>query len=203
MVANSPVGLFLGTFCISAYVSSAPAYMPSRDAKCHPVFSYAREYICGVGNKLIIQQTVDNFCYVLQLQQALTYLDKWFNFSESSVASVMSQIAFRKIPTFQNMMTVSTLLGLDMHQTKPRQPVWWVGRNEISVWVHYIAQHSQRVCHSKMAAIVCRDSAVTSVGLPVNVFRIVSAALSIPGSIAFCERVFSLMNAIKVEGREK
>ena len=107
----------------AAHVSSAPAYMPSRDAKCQPVFSYAREYICGVGNKLIIQQTVDNFCYALQLQQALTYLDKWFNFSESSVASVMSQIAFRKIPTFQNMMTVSTLLGLDMHQTKPRQPV--------------------------------------------------------------------------------
>jgi len=69
--------------------------------------------ICGVGNKLIIQQTVDNFGYALQLQQALTYLDKWFNFSESSVASVMIQIALSKIPTFQNMMNVSTLLGLD------------------------------------------------------------------------------------------
>jgi len=56
------------------------------------------EQICGVGNKLIFQQTVDNFGYARQLQQALTYLDRWFNFSESSVASVMSQIAFSEIP---------------------------------------------------------------------------------------------------------
>ena len=31
--------------------------------------------------------------------------------------------------------------------------------------------------------------------VPANVFRIVSAALSVPGSNAFCERVFSLMNS--------
>jgi len=42
---------------------------------------------------------------------------------------------------------------------------------------------------------MCRDSAMMGVGLLVSVFRIVSAALSIPGSNAFCERVFSLMNA--------
>jgi len=148
------------------------------------------EQICGVGNKLIFQQTVDNFGYARQLQQALTYLDRWFNFSESSVASVMSQIAFSKIPTFQNMMNASTLLGLV--ETK-------------SVFESIVSQSTASVCVTQkwqQYFTVCRDSAVTGVGLPVNGFRIVSAALSIPGSIAFCERVF-LSNECKVEGEEE
>jgi len=152
--------------------------------------------VCGVGNKLIIQQTVDNFCYALQLQQALTYLDKWFNFSESSVASVMSQIAFSKIPTFQNMMNVSTLLGLDTKLNRDSPYDEFVETK--SVFESIISQSTASVSVTKkwqQYFTVCRDRAVTGVGLPVNVFQIVSAALSIPGSTAFCERAFSLMNA--------
>ena len=35
----------------------------------------------------------------------------------------------------------------------------------------------------------------TNFEVPRNVFRIVSAALSVPGNNTFCERIFSLMNA--------
>ena len=40
---------------------------------------------------------------------------------------------------------------------------------------------------------VCSEA--EPVVVPAYVFRIVSAALSVPGSNAFCERVFSLMNS--------
>jgi len=50
---------------------------------------------------------------------------------------------------------------------------------------------------SRISAHVSRIPAYAflGVGHPVNVFRIVSVALSIPGSNAFCKRVSSLMNA--------
>ena len=124
----------------------------------------------------------------------LWLLDKWFDYSESSVASVIIQIAFSEIPTFQNMMNASTLLGLD---TKLNRDSLYdeLVETKLGVWVHYIAEHSQRVCHSKMAAILhsvqkqCDDEC-----RPLN-FELFRQRCLFQEATLSAKEFFSLMNA--------
>ena len=71
----------------------------------------------------------------------------------NDATAVMSQIAFSKIPSFQNMMNVSTILGLD---TKLNRDSLYDDLVETKSVFESITSQSTAsfFCHSKMAAIL-------------------------------------------------
>jgi len=109
----------------------------------------------------------------------------------NDATAVMSQIAFSKIPSFQNMMNVSTILGLDTKLNRDSLYDDLVETKSVFESITSQSTASMSVTQKwQQYFTVCMDSAVMGVGLLVNVFRIVSTALYIPGSSTFCERVF-------------
>jgi hypothetical protein len=123
----------------------------------------------------------DNFCAALQ--RALTYLEKWFCFSDSSVASVMGQIALTSIPTFENLTKISTILGLDSDIDKD---VLYDELTETRPLLEPLVSHSQSQDASSVSQKwqkyfkSCTECDTTVVPIPTMMFRIVSTALSVP-----------------------
>jgi hypothetical protein len=112
----------------------------------------------------------------------------------------MGQIALTSIPTFENLTKISTILGLDsdidkdilydeLTETRPLLEPLVSHSQDASSVTDSVSQKWQKYFKS------CTDSDTTVVPIPTIMFRIVSTALSVPGSNAFSERVFSLMNS--------
>ena len=129
-----------------------------------------------------------DFCSALQV--ALDYIDKWF-FSSSALAVELHKVSLNAMPEFVNLTKVCELMGLSVDVDSLY--------DEFSQTRHIL---SKVVTYSKAQSLsasarwqeyfkACKVSGVT----PRYMFHVISAVLSIPGSNAFAERAFSMMNA--------
>ena len=128
----------------------------------------------------------NNFC--AGLQRAISYLEQWFDFSEKSVAFALQSMSLMQVPQFQHVKDACTALKL----------------TEV---VNLDALYDEFSMHKSIIQRVVDDKSKTSVAskwvaffgqcniAPPNLFTVVSCMLSLPGSNAFPERIFSLMNA--------
>jgi hypothetical protein len=130
----------------------------------------------------------NNFCAALQT--ALKYLENWFDFSDSTAAAALNKISLTTEPEFSNIAALAELLGLNNAVSVDDLYDEFYSTKEIFARiVPQAALSTSQKWHEYFKA--CRAANIT----PVNMFRIISASLSIPASNAYSERVFSLMNS--------
>jgi hypothetical protein len=132
------------------------------------------------------RKTEINFC--AGLQRAVSYLQQWFDFTDTSIAFVLQSLSLIQMPKFQDVkaacmaLKLSKIVDIDslydefsMYKSILQSIVDGKTKQSVSgKWVAFFAQ-----CNT----------------VPPNLFTVVSCMLSLPGSNAFPERVFSLMNA--------
>ncbi|XP_043929596.1 2-amino-3-carboxymuconate-6-semialdehyde decarboxylase [Protopterus annectens] len=129
--------------------------------------------------------------YLAALEKSLAYLNKWFHFSDGSIVCVMHQISLNTEVAFQSFRNASTVMGLTRKDIDLDMlyDVFCAARHALS---NIVANSSATACTKWQEFFPgARDSA----GFSSNMFKIASAALSLPSSNVFPERVFSLMNA--------
>ena len=130
-----------------------------------------------------VKQSVEaNF--ITALECALSYLEQWFDFSDSNVTNALQHLSLKHMPTFQHMSDACSALKLtlDIDRLYDEFSTTKIALNGIVLqcvsaadkWLQFF-----KVCYPDV---------------PPNVFQLVSM-LSIPTSNAFPERIFSLMNA--------
>jgi len=120
-------------------------------------------------------------------------LEQWFDFSNNSVAFTLKTLSLTDImPQFQNVkvacsaMNLTTLVDMDALY------------DEFSVCKDIIQCLVEDRTASSVPAkwVKFFGKCVT---IPPNIFTIVSCMLSLPGSNAFPERIFSFPNGAKIE----
>ena len=120
------------------------------------------------------------------LQKALSYLEHWFSFSPDAITFVLQPFALKSVPNFRNLSDACSALGLD---------------DDIDIDCMYNEFSSAKVAlehivQSQASAGEKWQSFFKACGqqVPKNMFKLVAYILSLPGSNAFPERIFSLMN---------
>jgi len=140
--------------------------------------------------KILSSDEMDDVRSVIQnnmcaaLQKALDYLDKWF-FADNKLAHMLNIMSLNSAPEFADIQSVASVMKLSINIdqlydefSETRQLFAKVGHGSAAVkWQSYFKD-----CTNLNFKVPC-------------MFKIASAVLSIPGSNAFSERVFSLMNA--------
>jgi len=132
-----------------------------------------------------MKQSIEaDFC--IGLQKAISYLEQCFNFSSEAIPSVLQTVALKSVPNFRSLSDACSALGLDADIDIDAM------YNEFSsakVALEHIVQ-SQASAGEKWQTFfkACGPQ------IPKNMFKLVAYILSMPGSNAFPERVFSLMN---------
>ena len=135
------------------------------------------------------KKTENNFCDALQ--KAISYLEQRFDFSDSSTPSVLQIFSLKSMPTFQNIKKACDELKLAGNQCIGMDALY----DEFSSSKDAL---QQSVKSNKTAAEKWQQffNLAKEVKLEVpNLFQLVSYVMSIPGSNALPERIFSLMNA--------
>jgi len=137
-----------------------------------------------------VKQTVErNFCAALE--RALSYLEQWFDFSENNIACALQALSLKNMPTFQQIKTVAEVLKLtsvlNMHELYDEYSTHKVG-----------LQHVVRGNDGVALAVALKGTRFfqsCESEVPPNLFQLIAFVLSVPGSNAFPERIFSLMNS--------
>jgi hypothetical protein len=166
------------------------------ESRIHDRFFSSGAQLLIESEELVDQKSSveNNFCEALQA--AVQYLDKWFNFSDNNVACALNKISLATMPDFANFTALTKVLGLANDSANDSAVSIDVLYDEFGasreILGHIISQTdlstSQKWQAYFKACLAANISCIT-------IFRIISAALSIPASNAYCERVFSLMNA--------
>ena len=104
----------------------------------------------------------------------------------------MSNIALNTLPTFESFANICTIFGLD---SKIDKDALYDELTETKSVFESIVAHGSAISRTSQKWQQYFKLCQTNFAAPRNVFRIVCAALSVPGNNAFCERIFSLMNA--------
>lgn len=153
----------------------------------------AQALLCAHDMQPCKQNIEANF--IAALQEALNYLEKWFSFADTTLASALHAIALNTLPDYQNLVKLCTTLGL---QDIDLDALYDEFAETKTVLQQLVAQKAIDGNDGPSVSQkwqnffrLCGNSNI----FPLNIFRVVSAALSIPGSNAFSERVFSLMSA--------
>lgn len=126
------------------------------------------------------------------LQVSLDYIDKWF-FSSSSLALELHKVSLKTVPEFVNLTNACDLMGLMVSVDLDSLYDEFSQTREILSKVVTDSKSQTLSASARWQAYfkACKECGVT----PRYMFKIISAVLSIPGSNAFAERTFSMMNA--------
>lgn len=130
--------------------------------------------------------TENNFCDALE--RGIAYLEKWFDFDDKNVACMLQSLSLKDVaPTFQQVKNICAAL----HLTVDLDDLY----DELSTHKEALRSiaESSKPCQSVADKWVQFLTACDVV--PPVLYRVVSYVLSLPGSNAFPERIFSLMNA--------
>ena len=147
----------------------------------------------GVGARSVLRsdifteqmkQTIEaEFC--VGLQRAISYLEQWFNFSSDSITSVLQTFALKSVPNFRNLSDACSARGLDA---------------DIDIDAMYNEFSSAKVALEQTVQSQASGSAVEKwqtffkacgQQVPKNMFKLVAYVLSMPGSNAFPESLFT------------
>lgn len=122
------------------------------------------------------------------LQRAVSYLDQWFDFSDTSVAFVLQSMSLMQMPQFQHVKAAS--IALKLAKVVNLDALYDEFSMYKSVLQSIVDNKTRKSVASRWVAFFEQCEIA-----PPNLFTVVSCMLSLPGSNAFPERMFSLMNA--------
>lgn len=117
----------------------------------------------------------------------IAYIDKWFDFSSENVMMKLKPIGLHKELSFTDLEQV--VVALKMTETVSMDQLY----EEFCASKEEIKKATQDTTKSTSEKWVTVFQILGKANL-INMFRIVSFVLSVPGSNAFVERIFSLMN---------
>ena len=128
--------------------------------------------------------TEKNFCNALQ--RGIDYLEKWFDFGNKNVACMLQSLSLKgEAPTFQQVKNICAALHLNVNLEDLH--------DEFSTQKEALRSIAESSKQSQSIADNLDKWVEFLIGCEV-VYRVVSY-LILPGSNAFPERIFSLMNA--------
>jgi hypothetical protein len=115
-------------------------------------------------------------------------LEAWFDFSDTSVAFVLQSMSLTQMPQFQHVKAVCTALKhAKVENIDEMFDEFSVNK---SLLQSIVDNKTKKPVASKWVAFSEQCETV-----PPNLITVVSCMLSLPGSNAFPERIYSLMNA--------